>query len=109
MINRNFISEARRKRPIVPPEVATHAVNEYVQLRRIEHEKRRNKENLFTYTTPRCLLGVFRLAQALARIKLNDTVAIEDINEALRLMEVSKSSLLETSTEKRRYDSAILF
>jgi DNA replication licensing factor MCM7 len=50
----------------------------------------------FAHTSPRTLLGVLRLAQALARLRLSDTVVMEDVDEALRLIEVSKASLYDT-------------
>ena len=48
-----------------------------------------------TYTSARTLLGVLRLSQALARLRFADAVMQADVNEALRLMEVSKKSLVE--------------
>lgn len=47
----------------------------------------------FTHASPRTLLGIVRLSQALARLRFADTVVIEDTDEALRLIEVSKASL----------------
>ncbi len=36
----------------------------------------------------------FRLATALARLRIVDVVEKEDVNEAMRLMEMSKDSLV---------------
>lgn len=52
----------------------------------------------FSHTSPRTLLGILRLAQALARLRLSDTVVMEDVDEALRLIEVSKASLYDTDS-----------
>ena len=43
----------------------------------------------------RTLLGVLRLSQALARLRFSDTVTVEDVDEALRLIDVSKASLYD--------------
>ena len=41
----------------------------------------------------RTLLAILRLATALARLRIEDRVQKEDVNEAIRLMEMSKDSL----------------
>lgn len=52
-----------------------------------------NTSRQFTHASPRTLLGIIRLSQALARLRFADSVVIEDTDEALRLIEVSKASL----------------
>lgn len=54
-------------------------------------EARNNKD--MTFTSARTLLAILRLATALARLRLGDTVEKEDVNEAMRLMEMSRDSL----------------
>lgn len=49
-------------------------------------------------------MGVLRLAQALARLRFADEVEHGDVDEALRLMEVSKASLLEDDEKERDPD-----
>ncbi len=49
--------------------------------------------NNFGHTTPRTLLGVVRLSQALARLRFSGVVSQEDVDEALRIVEASKESL----------------
>jgi len=60
----------------------------YVALRR---EARNNAD--MTFTSPRILLGIIRLSTALAKLRLGEEVEKVDIQEALRLMEMSKDSL----------------
>lgn len=50
----------------------------------------------FTYTTARTLLGILRIATALARIRFSSQVDQSDVDEAIRLMHVSKASLIES-------------
>jgi DNA replication licensing factor MCM7 len=83
---------AREKRPVVPPAVSSYVVDSYVRLRKMgKEDEEQNKSH--TYTSARTLLGVLRLAQALARLRFSDTVEHPDVDEALRLMECSKQSL----------------
>ena len=48
------------------------------------------------YTTARTLLSILRLSEALARLRWADVVIEDDVNEALRLMKMSKVSLEDT-------------
>ena len=57
-----------------------------------------------TYTSARTLLGVLRLAQALARLRFSDDVTREDVEEALRLMECSKKSLHDDEEDAQHHD-----
>lgn len=78
-------------------------MDSYVRLRK--QSKEQEKENkAYTYTSARTLLGVLRLSQALARLRLADTVVIPDVDEALRLMEVSKESLKDDDEREREPD-----
>ena len=54
----------------------------------------------YMYVTPRTLLGIIRLSQALARLKLSEEVVQSDIEEAIRLMDLSRESIDEESTSK---------
>ena len=91
---RHYIAKARSIRPVVPKEVADKVVREYVSLR---HQQKQDddRKQFFTYTSARTLLGVLRLAQAAARLRFSDTVDMHDVDEALRLMKMSKASLYE--------------
>ena len=60
---------------------------------RSESKDEQAQKKSHTYTSPRTLLGVLRLAQALARLRLSEAVTHEDVEEALRLMQVSRKSL----------------
>ncbi|AEO66142.1 30399b69-3dce-4c69-8360-66cda401e721 [Thermothielavioides terrestris] len=92
---RAYVAQARTFRPVVPQAVSEYMVKTYVRLRNAQRraEQRRLQANNFGHTTPRTLLGVVRLAQALARLRFSNTVSHEDVDEALRLVEASKESL----------------
>ncbi|KAF7440236.1 Mcm2-7 hexameric complex component [Pleurotus ostreatus] len=99
---RHYIAIARTKRPTVPPHVSSYIVDSYVRLRKIS----KDDEKAHTYTSARTLLGVLRLAQALARLRFADAVEVEDVDEALRLMECSKESLQEDNEKEFEPDKS---
>lgn len=55
-----------------------------------------------TYTSARTLLGILRLAQALARLRYSEAVEHGDVDEALRLMDASKESLVDEAERDGR-------
>ena len=93
---RQYIAQARSFRPTVPKDVSDYMVGAYVRMRQQQKRDEGGKKQ-FTHTSPRTLLGIVRLSQALARLRFSDKVATEDVDEALRLIEVSKSSLYNES------------
>jgi DNA replication licensing factor MCM7 len=93
-ILRHYIAKARSIRPVVPKSVADKVVREYVSLRN-QQKQDDDRKQFFTYTSARTLLGVLRIAQAAARLRFSDEVCMDDVDEALRLMKMSKASLYE--------------
>lgn len=92
---RQYIGIARQYRPVVPKAVADFVVSSYVQMRQ-RHKQDQFTKRQFSHTTPRTLLGILRMAQALARLRFDNKVTPGDVDEALRLSEACKDSLLET-------------
>jgi DNA replication licensing factor MCM7 len=85
--------------------VSSYVVDSYVRLRKVsKDDEAQNKSH--TYTSARTLLGVLRLAQALARLRFSDTVEHADVDEALRLMDVSKASLQEDADKEYEPDKS---
>lgn len=102
---REYVARARRHEPLVPPEVAPYVVEAYVSLRMQDRPtgQTRNKNtnnNDQTAMTARQLLSILRLSQALARLRFSDYVAREDVDEAIRLTHMSKSSLEDDDFNK---------
>ncbi|EON65008.1 minichromosome maintenance protein 7 (cell division control protein 47) [Coniosporium apollinis CBS 100218] len=89
---RQWVARARSYRPTVPKEVSDYMVGAYVRMRQ-QQKRDEGTKKAFTHTSPRTLLGVLRLSQALARLRFAEQVISEDVDEALRLVEVSKASL----------------
>ncbi|KYO48406.1 DNA replication licensing factor MCM7 [Alligator mississippiensis] len=86
---RRYISMCKRRQPAVPEALADYITAAYVEMR-----KEAWASPDATFTSARTLLAILRLATALARLRLVDVVEKEDVNEAMRLMEMSKDSLL---------------
>ncbi|KAK0392704.1 hypothetical protein NLU13_2199 [Sarocladium strictum] len=98
---RSYVAQARTYRPTVPEAVSEYMIKTYVRLRD-QQQRAEKKGKSFTHTTPRTLLGVVRLAQALARLRFSNEVTRDDVDEALRLVEASKESLnAEVGTGRR--------
>jgi DNA replication licensing factor MCM7 len=96
---RQYIAIARQFQPRVPQALVDYIVGAYVSLRMNDAALKET-----TYTTPRTLLAVLRLSQALAKLRLSNLVAQADVDEAMRLMEVSRASVdchLERSARAR--------
>ncbi|SPC68133.1 probable DNA replication licensing factor [Ustilago sp. UG-2017b] len=101
---RHYIALARQKRPTLPKSVSDYVVGAYVSMRSqykeddVCHQSNTSSSSPGSsstgYVSARTLLGIIRLSQALARLRFDDQVSIPDVDEALRLLEVSKSSIL---------------
>ncbi|KAK9463649.1 DNA replication licensing factor MCM7 [Lipomyces oligophaga] len=102
---REFIARARENRPVVPTEISDYIVSSYVQMRQ-QQKKDEGSKRQFSHTTPRTLLAVLRMAQALARIRFAQNVNYSDVDEALRLMETSKLSLHDHTAAAEQVDSS---
>ncbi|KAJ9573239.1 MCM AAA-lid domain [Nakaseomyces glabratus] len=100
---REFIAYARTMRPVMTAEINDHVVSAYIRLRQ---DSKREMDSKFSFgqATPRTLLAIIRLSQALAKLRLSETVDIDDVEEALRLIRVSKESLYQEN-RKRDEDS----
>eukprot|EP01015_Nassula_variabilis_P033724 TRINITY_DN8157_c0_g2_i1.p2 TRINITY_DN8157_c0_g2~~TRINITY_DN8157_c0_g2_i1.p2 ORF type:complete len:141 (+),score=32.06 TRINITY_DN8157_c0_g2_i1:83-505(+) len=87
---RAYVAQAKKFNPRIPKNLHAFIVQRYVDKRK-EHNDIKRKG--YAYTTPRTLLAIIRLAQAHARLRFSDEVNQNDIDEALRLMESSRSSI----------------
>ncbi|EAL19989.1 hypothetical protein CNBF3160 [Cryptococcus deneoformans B-3501A] len=100
---RHYIAECRKIEPRVPQALSEYIVSSYVQMRKQQQEDEA-EEKSHSYVSARTLLAVLRLSQALARLRHDDIVQQGDVDEALRLMDVSKASLYEHSQQRNGED-----
>ncbi|XP_071838223.1 DNA replication licensing factor mcm7-B-like [Apostichopus japonicus] len=102
---RRYMALCKTKIPVIPMELTDYITGAYVEMRK---EARTSKDT--TFTSARTLLAVLRLSTALARLRLVNVVEKEDVNEAMRLMEMSKESLQgqqETTSRTQRSEDVI--
>ena len=97
---REFIAFAKTMRPVLSDDVNEYVVQAYIRLRQ---DSKREMDSKFSFgqATPRTLLGIIRMSQALAKLRLSNTVDIDDVEEALRLLRVSKESLYQERRTNR--------
>lgn len=97
---RAYISSARQVVPYVPRDLTEYMASAYSALRQEEAQS----DAPHSYTTARTLLSIIRLSEALARLRFSTVVAQSDIDEALRLMQMSKFSLYTDERKKSGLD-----
>lgn len=87
----SYISYARKYcQPKIPDYVVMDLVQEYCNMRNLGNSKK-------TITaTPRQLESMIRLSEALAKMRLSDSVEKEDIQEAVRLI---KTAMKQAATD----------
>ncbi|KAF4690584.1 Mcm2-7 hexameric complex component [Perkinsus olseni] len=85
---RAYVRRAREFTPTLEPSLEAEIVNHYTNIR--AQERSGTHDKLKTYTTPRTLLAILRLAQALARLRFSEAVERSDFDEALRIIQARK-------------------
>lgn len=96
---RAYISKAKALDPLIPEHLAEHVIGSYVTMRENSNEDQQSRKS---FVSPRSLLSVMRLAQAVARVHLRDEVTKEDIEEAQRLLFVSKAAVEDDGEDSRK-------
>jgi DNA replication licensing factor MCM7 len=88
---RRYLDLCRQKEPTVPQQLTEYITQAYVDLRKESRE----------FTSARTLLSILRLATSIAKLRLQDQVQRDDVQEAIRLMEMSKDSIKGKSKSRR--------
>jgi DNA replication licensing factor MCM7 len=103
---RYYVSKAKEFQPYIPKEVASSIVETYVEMR--QNDKRTSVENgERALMTARQLLSILRLSQAHARLRFSNRVDHCDVEEAIRLVEASKSSLSTDEDSTGAYEDVV--
>lgn len=105
---RQYISIARQYKPIITKETNDYVVSIYIKLRQ-ESKKNENSKRFFSHTSPRTLLGILRMSQAIARLRFSNIVELSDVNEAIRLINCAKNSLYDDIIELEETPQEKLF
>eukprot|EP00035_Acanthoeca_spectabilis_P005812 m.117579 g.117579 ORF g.117579 m.117579 type:complete len:740 (+) comp13201_c0_seq1:65-2284(+) len=92
---RNYITMAKERVPTIPRDLTDTIVGAYLAKR-----KEMTENPNIQYTGARTLLAILRLATALCKLRIHETadakVTRDDVEEAIRLMEVSQASIEES-------------
>lgn len=64
-VMRSFIAKAQSYEPTIPADLHNYIVAKYVEKRKFQREG--SEEVSYMYITPRTLLGIIRISQALAK------------------------------------------
>ena len=96
-VMRAYITQARQYNPVIPKNLTQHIVACYVELRNQCLDEHGNYDSKKIVGTPRALLSILRISQALARLRFSDEVNQSDVTEAIRLISEAKKSTLDDS------------
>jgi len=101
---RAYIAEARSYEPVIPPALTEYIVGCYVSMRAQSLDENGQYDSRKIVGTPRALLSILRLAQALARIRFSEQVTQSDVSEAMRLMKEAKHSTLQREDIEKEFE-----
>ena len=103
-VMRSYIAYAQTFSPTIPAELHNYIVARYVEKRKFQRE---GKEELsYTYITPRTLLAIIRISQAMAKFHFRNSVAQKDVDQAIQLIDFSFKTLEEMKSDgnnKRKF------
>ena len=88
---RAFMSHAQNYDPNIPTNLHNYIVAKYVEKRKMQRDG--IDDASYMYVTPRTLLAIIRLSQAMAKLAFRDEVKHQDVDAALALMDFSIKSL----------------
>jgi DNA replication licensing factor MCM7 len=101
---RSFIAHAQTFNPTIPADLHNYIVAKYVEKRKFQREG--SEEVSYMYITPRTLLGIIRISQALAKFHFRNIVTQSDVDQSIKLMDYSIRSLRnlkdDGNSQKRR-------
>jgi DNA replication licensing factor MCM7 len=98
-IMRSFIAYAQTFNPTIPAELHNYIVARYVEKRKFQREG--NQDLSYTYITPRTLLAIIRISQAMAKFHFRDLVEQEDVDQAIKLIDFSFNTLQNMNDERQ--------
>ncbi len=116
---KQYIAAARTLSPSIPKSLTAQIVEQYVDMRSSDASasagghsggfgRSSSSATNQAVMTARQLLSTLRLSQALARLRLSNTVNQDDVSEAIRLTYSSKASLLEEASTSGGFTEDVL-
>lgn len=98
--------QAQTYNPVIPDDLIPYIADTYVNSRQIDLKAAKKNDELFAMTA-RQLLSTLRLAQAHAKLHFRDVVTGADVEEALRLVYMSKASVVEADDIKGKPEDVL--
>lgn len=80
-VMRAFLSHAQTFEPSIPAQLHQYIVAKYVEKRKFQREG--DAEQSYMYVTPRTLLAIIRIAQAMAKLSFRNEVNQSDVDTGL--------------------------
>ena len=96
---RSFIAYAQTFNPTIPAELHNYIVARYVEKRKFQRDG--NEDLSYTYITPRTLLAIIRISQAMAKFQFRDLVEQQDVDQAIKLIDFSFTTLQNMNDENK--------
>ena len=96
-----YIAKAKTFNPTIPINLTEYITNCYVKMRKNCLDINGNYDSRKIIGTPRALLSILRISQALAKLRFSNTVAKGDVTEAMRLIKEAKNSTLNDDDIKK--------
>lgn len=97
-VMRSFIAKSQQYNPTIPADLHNYIVAKYVEKRKMQREG--TEEVSYMYITPRTLLGIIRISQALAKFHQRSIVTQSDVDHSIKLMDYSIRSLRNLTDER---------
>lgn len=98
-VMRAFLAHAQTFEPSIPAQLHQYIVAKYVEKRKFQREG--DSEQSYMYVTPRTLLAIIRISQAMAKLSFRNEVTQNDVDTGLKLMDFSIRSLkMNTGNQK---------
>lgn len=90
-VMRAFLAHAQTFEPTIPAQLHQYIVAKYVEKR--TYQRTGDDEKSYMYVTPRTLLAIIRISQAMAKLSFRNEVNQTDVDTGLSLMDYSIKSL----------------
>lgn len=90
-VMRAFLSHSQIYDPDIPAQLHNYICAKYVEKRKYQRDG--SDLQSYMYVTPRTLLAIVRLSQAMAKLQFRHEVNHHDVDEAIKLMDFSIKSL----------------
>jgi DNA replication licensing factor MCM7 len=98
---RAYVLKAKKFTPTLDKDILPEIANTYVNARSVERDSN-SGSHVKSVTNVRSLLGMLRLAQAHARLRFSDKVERADFEEAVRLSQEAKQSVIESARNNNK-------